>query len=123
MSKKTYKPVRFIEEPVEPIFHQRNLLEKKPVCPDGFQWADETFTIVELLMEWHDYQRKGRSARNMQSQHAAIARVRGSWGVGKFYFRVRTSTDRIFDIYYDRSPKDVDHRKGSWFLNQELAVD
>jgi hypothetical protein len=56
----------------------------------------------------------------MQPQHAAVASQRGSWGVGQFYFRVRTESDQVFDLYYDRAPKDVDNRKGEWFLNQEL---
>jgi hypothetical protein len=71
-------------------------------------------------MEWHDYQRRGRMERNLQPQHAAIAKSRGSWGVGKFYFRVEVEEHRIFDLYYDRSPKDVDNRKGIWLIYQEL---
>jgi hypothetical protein len=35
---------------------------------------------------------------------------------------VRTSGGRIFDLYYDRAPKDVDQRKGGWFLDKELTV-
>ena len=121
MDIKNYKPIRFIEEAINPSYIQRNLLEKKPACPDGFLWEDELFEIVSLLMEWRDFQRRGRSARNMQPQHAAVARNRGSWGVGKFYFRVLTDKKRIFDIYYDRSPKDVDNRKGNWYIYQELS--
>jgi hypothetical protein len=29
---------------------------------------------------------------------------------------------RIFDIYYDRAMKNVDERKGQWFIYRELAV-
>ena len=61
-------------------------------------------------------------ARNMQTGRAATAERRGSWGVGEFYYRVRTERERIFDIYYDRSPKDVNRRKGEWFLFRELSV-
>ena len=115
------KPIRFIEASIEPIFYHANILEKSPQCPDGFIWGDEKYVITTLLMEWRDYQRHGRFSRNMQPQHAAVARSRGSWGVGKFYFRVLTDKNRIFDIYYDRAPKDVNSRKGAWFINQELA--
>jgi hypothetical protein len=59
-------------------------------------------------------------ARNMQPQHAATASRRGSWGVGQFHFRIRTDSGRIFDLYYDRAPVNVDKRKGEWFLFQEL---
>lgn len=115
------KPFRFISEPVEAVFEQPPALEKKPGCPDGFTWRGEVYQVVELLAEWQDYQRRGRMARNMRPTHASIAESHGSWGVGQFYYRIRTSQDRFFDLYYDRSPKDVDRRKGSWFIYQELA--
>lgn len=59
-------------------------------------------------------------ARNMQPRHAEVAKKRGSWGVGQDYYRIRVNTNQIFDIYFDRAPKDVDHRKGAWFIYQEL---
>ena len=45
---------------------------------------------------------------------------RGSWGVGQDYYRVRTAEGRIFDLYYDRAPKNVFRRKGGWFLDREI---
>lgn len=116
-----YKPIRFISEPVEAVYDNAPALEKKPGPPDAFVWAGVTFDVVEVLSEWHDYRRRGRNARNMQPQHAETAARRGSWGVGQDYFRVRTGSGRIFDLYYDRAPKNVDQRKGGWFLFQELS--
>jgi hypothetical protein len=115
------KPLHFIGEPVEVYFEHAPLLEKKPGLPAGFSWRGENFKITELLNEWHDYRRRGSMARNMRPEHAQAAARRGSWGVGQDYYRVRTASGRIFDLYYDRSPKDVDHRKGAWFLDKELA--
>ncbi len=120
------KPVRFISESIVVHFDKPPLLEKKPQAPNGFTWRGETFRVVEVLTEWVNYERRGRMARNMQPAHAAVASRRGSWGVGMFYFRVRAETEgsaseRIFDIYYDRAPKNVDKRKGEWFVFQELA--
>lgn len=112
---------RFIGEEIEVGFNQPPLLEKKPGCPDRFTWQEETFEIVEMLKEWHDYRRRGRMAQNIQPAHAAIAEQRGSWGVGRDYFRVGTASGRIFELYYDRAPKDANRRKGAWFLYQELA--
>ncbi|NOY97579.1 MAG: hypothetical protein GXP40_00030 [Chloroflexi bacterium] len=114
-------PVHFIGEQVEVTFDAPPLLEKKPACPDGFIWRGETFRTVEMLNEWADFRRRGRMARNMRPSHAAAASTRGSWGVGRFYFRVRVEGERIFDLYYDREPGDADHRKGGWFLFRELA--
>ncbi len=113
-------PIHFISEPIEVAFDKPPLLEKKPVPPSRFTWRGETYPVVELLSEWVDYERRGRMRRNMQPQHAAVASLRGSWGVGLFYFRVRTAGGRIFDVYYDRAPKGSDQRKGAWFLFQEL---
>lgn len=113
---------RFIGEEILVEYDQPPHLEKKPGCPDRFIWQEETFQVVEMLTEWHDYRRRGRMARNMQPAHAAIAEQRGSWGVGRDYFRVSTVGGRIFELYYDRSPKDVDRRKGAWFLYRELPA-
>ena len=114
------RPLRFIGEPIQVQFDQSPALEKKPGCPDRFVWDGKTYQIVELLNEWHDYGRKGRMARNMRPDHAAAAARRGSWGVGRDYYRVRTDTDRFFELYYDRAPKGA-NRKGAWFLDREVS--
>ena len=123
-----HSPIHFIAEPIEVHFDEPPMLEKKPGCPDGFIWRGEKYRVVEKLSEWYDYQRRGRMARNMMPQHSAVAAHRGSWGVGQFYFRVRAigendSSERIFDLYYDRAPKDINHRKGGWCLYRELSAD
>jgi hypothetical protein len=114
-------PIRFISEPIQAVFDQAPLLEKIPGCPDHFTWRDKNYTIIEIISEWHNYQRKGRMARNMTPEHAAVAGQRGSWGVGQDYFRVRVDSSQIFDIYYDRAPVDAMNRKGGWFLDRELS--
>jgi hypothetical protein len=106
---------------VEVAFDRPPLLEKMPGCPSSFSWRGAVFQVVELLSEWHDYHRRGKSARNMKPEHAAVAEHRGSWGVGQDYYRVLTDSGRIFDLYYDRAPKGSDQRKGAWFLDKELA--
>jgi len=115
------KPIKFISEPIDVHHSQPPMLEKVPGPPDRFEWRGEVFVISEVLMEWHDYHRRGRMARNMQPKHASAAERRGSWGVGQDYYRVRTSSNRFFDLYFDRAPKDVDQRKGGWFLDRELG--
>jgi hypothetical protein len=90
-------------------------------CPSGFVWHDQTHRIVTMLAEWSDFTRRGRAARNMRPAHASVAATRGSLGVGRFFFRVKIEDGRVFDIYYDRAPKDADHRKGQWCMYRELA--
>lgn len=115
-----FQPIHFIDEPIEVKFLTPPVIEKKPVCPNSFIWRGEEYPVVESISEWHDYSRHGRMARNMQPQHALVASNRGSWGVGVFYFRIKTSQNRYFDLFYDRAPKDVNNRKGNWFIFREI---
>lgn len=131
----TLTPLHFIGELIEVVFDQPPIYEKKPPCPNGFVWQEQTYRISEELESWHDYARKGHLATNMRPGHAAAAEQRGSWGVGRFYFRVRVEGGRLFELYYDRAPrpaarrgakdttdtgKGSKERKGAWFLRGEL---
>ena len=117
-----YKPLQFIGENIKVHFDKTPLLKKKPGCPDRFVWGGTTYEIQEKLAEWQDFKRRGRMAFNMRPANMSKALKRGSWGVGRFYFRVSTRCERIFEIYYDRAPKDADDRSGSWYLYRELVV-
>lgn len=116
--------MRFISTEVLVHFDEPPALEKRPPCPDGFEWEGVRYCIVAIISEWHDYGRRGRMAHNMRASHLETARRRGSWGVGRHYFRVRTEGNRVFDLYYDRAPGSIDvdgeSRKGSWTLFREL---
>ncbi|MCP4428802.1 MAG: hypothetical protein GY803_30320 [Chloroflexi bacterium] len=111
---------RFIGDPIEVEFDKPPLFSKKPNCPARIVWRGETLTIAAKLKEWHDYGRRGRMAQNMRPEHLSVAQKRGSWGVGRHYFRVLVEDGRRFEFYYDRAPKNVDNRAGNWFLTQEL---
>lgn len=115
------KPVHFFDHPIEALFDTPPAREKTPDCPNGFVWNDQVHRVVELMASWSDFTRRGRAARNMRPSHAAVAAGRGSLGVGRFYFRVKVDSGRVFDIYYDRAPRDADHRKGQWFIYRELT--
>lgn len=124
-------PIHFYDAPIEVVYDNLPVYEKTPDCPDGFNWGDKSYCIVETLSEWSDFTRRGKYARNMRPKHAAVASNRGSLNVGRFYFRVKAvlsssattgqSDNQIFDLYYDRAMKSVDERKGQWFLYRELA--
>jgi hypothetical protein len=127
-----YSPIHFLDQPIEVIFDRPPAMEKSPPCPDGFVWEGKRYNVTELLSEWSDFTRRGKFARNMRPAHAAVASTRGSLNVGRFYFRVRVvwsssktagqTESRVFDIYYDRAMKNVDDRKGQWFLYRELSA-
>jgi len=115
-----YQPERFIDEPIEVGFDKEPLLAKKPGAPDYFTWRGETYRRVEMLQEWFDYGRRGRMSKNMSPAHLRKARQQGSWGVGRYFFRVAVQDGRIFDLYYDRAPKDASDRGGRWVLWREM---
>ena len=114
------RPIRFIGKEIEVRFDKPPTLAKKPDCPDAFIWQGEEYRVVEILSQWSDFTRRGRFARNMQPHNQRKALRRGSLGVGRFYFQVRTKDGRIFELYYDRAPKNVDDKLGSWSLYREL---
>lgn len=115
-------PIHFFDHNIEPIFDTPPALEKSPDCPNGFIWDEKTYRVTEMLSSWVDFKRRGKMVRNMQPQHATRASTRGSLNVGRFYFRVVTDTEQVFDIYYDRAMKNVDDRKGQWFLYREMEM-
>lgn len=115
-----YKPLHFIGSSIEVQFDKEPLHKKKPGCPDRFVWDGQVIDVVEKVGEWHDYSRTGHMTHNMRPANMSKALRRGSWGVGRFYFRVQTETGQIFDLYYDRAPKDASDRQGSWFLYREM---
>jgi hypothetical protein len=123
MSPPNYLPLRFIDEEIEVFFERAPLLRKRPGAPDGFAWEETKHLVEEVLSEWRDYQRRGRAARNMSEEHLRAAAKRGSWGVGRFYFRVCTDQQRIFDLYFDRAPKAAADRAGRWFLWREMRAE
>jgi hypothetical protein len=113
--------LRFIDEPIAVHFARPPVFEKRPPCPDEFIWRETAYRVIAVLSEWRDYGRRGRMAANMRPEHLELAAERGSWGVGRFYFRVRTDAGPIFDLYYDRAPKGAANRKGGWYLFRELT--
>jgi hypothetical protein len=113
--------LRFIGEEIRVEFEQLKLPLKKPEAPDLFHWEGVDWRVRRVISSWSEYGRKGRMARNMSPAHARTASRRGSWGVGRFYFRVEVQDGRVFDLYFDRAPDDASDRLGHWFLWREMA--
>ncbi len=116
------RSLHFLDEPIEVSFNSPPAYEKSPPCPDGFIWEQRHYQIAEKLSEWTDFTRRGRASRNMRPSHAEAASSRGSLNVGRFFFRVRVDTGQLFELYYDRAMKNVDDRKGQWFIYRELEA-
>lgn len=114
-----WRPTRFIDAEVA-VFHRRPPAQsKKPGPPDSFEWDGRTFTVQEVISIWARFERRGRMAANLKPAHTETALRRGSWGVGRFYFRVQTS-EGVYDLYYDRAPDSAGDRAGHWFLWREV---
>lgn len=120
MSTDKLKVKHFLSEPITVRFDTAPLYPKSPPCPNEFSWRETTYRIGRCLAKWSDFTRRGRSARNMQPQHAVVASKRGSWGVGRFFFDIETTEQQRFRLYYDRAPKDAEDRDGHWVLLAEL---
>jgi hypothetical protein len=110
----------FIDEIISVIFEQSEHLIKKPVCPDKFIWKGQEYIIGELINEWQDFSPNDSSSANPNEPLLKKDAVKGSFGVGRFYFRVRTTDCRVFDLYYDRKIKNVSSTEGFWVLYQEI---
>ncbi len=114
----------FIDEEITVEYRQEPLVQKVPICPDFFVWRGNRFEVKGLLSEWSDMARRGKSSRNMRPAHLNRAEKLGSWGVGRFYFRVATCSRHIFVLYYDRMPKNVAEGRGRWVLfSEEILTD
>ena len=111
----------FIDETIDVFYHRAPMHAKTPGCPDGFVWRGEKFEVEALLLEWKDFTRRGRLARNMRPAHHERAMVTGSLGSGRFFFRVRARGGRLFDLYYDRAVKDARDKSGRWVLFREFV--
>lgn len=120
----TERPVRFIGAPITVTHDRPPMLEKRPGPPDGFIWEGRAYRVVAVLHEWHDYRQRGKSksfyVKERGSFRARAAERRGTWGVGRDYYRVRTDSDEVFDIYYDRAPQGAGKGKGAWFLFRQI---
>ncbi len=108
----------FYSEPITVKFAEEPLLEKKPGLPAEFIWRGKSYKITGLLKEWHDYRKRGRIEEFYGKRRGNAPEMksdkRGSWGVGRDYYRVFTDSGEIFDIYYDREPSG--QKKGEWIL-------
>jgi hypothetical protein len=120
-TERKWDTLQFIDEPIEVTFKKPPVFSKKPDVPDAFTWRGEQFLVKGLISTWSDFSRRGRMARNMRPSNVRKTVGRGSWGVGRFYFRVETDGGQYFDIYYDRTPKSAGEGAGDWILLRRVA--
>lgn len=110
---------KFIGEEIQVIFDRSPVYLKKPDCPNGIIWRNEKYRIIRLISAREDFSRRGRQENNMSPEHTSRASITGSWGVGRYFYEVEVEGGRIFEIYYDRAPGNINDRLGHWFLLSE----
>lgn len=93
--------VEFYTEPIAVEFDTPPAFARRPPCPDRLVWRGETFHVADLLAEW----RRATPRITKRMRRLGLARI---------YFRIRTTTGRIFDIYFDPV-----HNRGAWFMSRE----
>jgi hypothetical protein len=108
----------FISAVIEALFHREPAIKKRAGPPDAFVWDGRRFEVVEVLSEWHDYDKRREIGETRRSQ-SQLYRQRGSWGLGRDWYRVQTGEGRLFDLYYERRPRSRTVI-GSWVLYCEL---
>ena len=119
-NEETWQTLNFIDEPIEVQFRKPPQFSKKPGAPDAFTWHGTQYRVERLISTWSDFSRRGRMARNMRPSNVRKTVGRGSWGVGRFFFRVRVEGDKYFDLYYDRAPRAAGQGEGQWILLRRL---
>jgi hypothetical protein len=112
--------MRFIGAEISVEFPEGFVLEKKPPVPIAFVWEGERYEVDEMLAEWHRYGRPEiRTQGGRPPYYVRSGRTQGSWGQGRTYYRIRTDSGHLFDLYYDRAPKGQ-QRSGTWVLWRAL---
>ncbi len=78
--------------------------------PVSFRLSDRVYVISNILEAWHDYgfgRPTLRHARWWQRHH-------------RNYYRVKTSEDLVFEIYYDRGTNLEHPEYKKWYLHRQL---
>lgn len=115
--------MRFIGQEITVTLPSGFAFEKKPPAPESFRWQGKLHSVSEILATWRRYGKPGlRTQGGRPPYYVRSGRGQGSWGQGRVYYRLRTETGRLFDLYYDRAPEGQ-RRAGSWRLWRELSRD
>jgi hypothetical protein len=85
-------PGSFISEPIVPVeagFDTGGMARGEPGLPQKFRWRKKEFIVAEVLERW--------------KEHGDCRHGGGERYVRKHGYRVRTTDDTVFRIYFQRS--------------------
>ena len=91
----------------------------------GYRDAGDYFTIANSTDYGSTWIETNTTYKDDYNSAALISMKKGmnAWDqVNNTYGADTVFRDGSFDLYYDRAPKSVNHRKGVWYLYQELEA-
>lgn len=96
----------FVSEPLRPhrgTFSAGPMAQGLPGLPDGFDWRDAAYPIVEVLDFW-------------KTSAAEGGRVDGERYLRRHYFRLRMGDGAVWTVYFTRQPLRGGAPRQRWFL-------
>ena len=75
--------------------------------PQSFTWKSKDYEVAEILLSWMDWGfPQGSTQRDWKSRRH------------RNYYRVRTESGQVFEIYHDRGPTGL---VDDWYIFQQLS--
>lgn len=96
---------RFVSEPIRPDEASIDFAGTpvgEPPMPLRFVWRDTEYAVAEIL--------------ERRRETAACTHGSGELYARKHWFRVRTESGEIMNIYFERRPRSSAERKKRWWL-------
>ncbi|MFH1381724.1 MAG: DUF6504 family protein [Chloroflexota bacterium] len=78
--------------------------------PAAFRLGDNDYVIAEIIETWPDY----------GFGHSPLRRKRWWQRHHRNYYRVRTTTGEVFEIYHDRGTNLSQAERQRWYLYRQL---
>jgi len=95
-------------------------IDKNRRVPVSFVWNKKEYRINEVIASWQDwgFPKGSPKAKNWRLRHH------------RNYFRIQTTKDEVFEIYFDRKSRKADNppqadtarrEEGEWYLYQKIS--
>ena len=85
-------------------------IDSEVKSPTSFHLGDHEYIISQIIEAWHDY---GFGRSPLRHRNWWQRRHRN-------YYRVKTTQDEVFEIYYDRGTSLKHPERKKWFLYRQL---
>ena len=96
---------RFVSESIRPVpgtFNTSAMAKGEPGLPSRFVWRKTEYTVTSVLGKWKETTPCKSGSKEKY--------------VRKHWYRVRTASGEIMNIYFERKPLPKGQRKTRWWL-------